>query len=92
MDHKRLWKAVIVMEISDHITYFLRNLYAGQEVTATILHGTNDWFKTRKDVRQGCILSPCSFKLYMKYILQNSGMDEPQARIMIAGRNINSLR
>ena len=78
--------------ILDHTTYLLRNLYAGKEVAVTTLYETSDWFKTRKGVQKGCILSPCLFKLYVQHIMQNAGLDEPQARIMIAGRNINSLR
>ena len=70
----------------------LRNLYAGQEATVRIGHGTTDWFQIRKGVRQGCILSPCLFNLYAEYIMRNAGLDEAQAGIKIAGRNINNLR
>ena len=69
-----------------------RNLYAGQEATVRIGHGTTDWFQLRKGVRQGCILSPCLFNFYAKYIMQNAGLDEVQAGIKIAGRNINNIR
>ena len=80
------------MGIPDHLTYLLRNLYAGQEATVRTRHGTTDWFQIGKGVHQGCILSPCLFKLYAEYIMQNSGLDEAHARIKIAGRNINNLR
>ena len=76
----------------DHLTYLLRNLYAGQETTVKIVHETMNWFKTGKGVRQGCILSPCLFKFYAKYIMRNARLDEAQAGIKITGRNINSLR
>ena len=79
------------MGISDHLTYLLRNLYAGQEATVRTRHGTTDWFKIRKRVHQGCILSPCLFNLYAENIIQNAGLDEAQAGIKIAGRNINNL-
>ena len=74
------------------MTYLLRNLYAGQEATVKTGHGTIDWFQIGKGVRQGCILSPCLFNLYAEYIMGNSGLDEAQAGIQIAGRNINNLR
>ena len=80
------------MEIPDHLTCLLRNLYAGQEATVTIGHGTTDYFQIGKGVRQGCIFSPCLFNLYAEYIMQNAGLDEVQAGIKIAGRNINNLR
>ena len=80
------------MEIPDHPTCLLRNLYAGQEATVTTGHGTTDWFQIRKVVRQGCILSPCLFNLYAEYIMRNAGLDEAQGRINIAGRNMNNLR
>ena len=80
------------MGIPDHLTRLLRNLYAGQEATVRTGHGTTDWFQIRKGVYQGCILSPCLFNLYAEYIMQNAGLDEGQAGIKIAGRNINSLR
>ena len=80
------------MEIPDHLTYLLRNLYAGQEATVRTGHGIIDWFQIGKGVRQGCILSPCFFNLYAEYIIRNTGLDEAQAGIKIAGRNINNLR
>ena len=80
------------MGIPDHLTCLLRNLYAGQEATVRTGHGTTDWFQTRKGVRQGCILSPCLFNLYAEYIMRNAGLDEAQAEIKIARRNINNLR
>ena len=80
------------MGITDHLTCLLRNLYAGQEGTVRPGHGTTDWFQIRKGVRQGCILSPCLFNLYAEYIMRNAGLDEAQAGIKIAGRNINNLR
>ena len=76
----------------DHLTCLLRNLYAGQEATVRTAHGTMDWFKMGKGVRQGYILSLCLFNLYAEYIMQNAGLDESQAEIKIAGRNINNLR
>ena len=80
------------MGIPDHLTFLLRNLYAGQEATVRTGHGTADWFQIWKGVHQGCILLPCLFNLYAEYIVQNSRLDEAQARIKIAGRNINNLR
>ena len=80
------------MGIPDDLTYLLRNLYAGQEATVRTGHGTTDWFQIGKGVHQGCILSPCLFNFYAEYIMRNAGMDEAQARIKIAGRNINNLR
>ena len=79
------------MGIPDHFTCFLRNLYASQEATVRTGHGT-DWFQIRKEVHQGCILSPCLFNLYAEYIMRNAGLEETQARIKICGRNINNLR
>ena len=79
------------MGILDHITCFLRNLYAGQETTVRTRHGTTDCFQTGKGVRQGCILSPCLFNLCAEYVLQNAGLGEAQAGIKISGRNINNL-
>ena len=80
------------MEIPDHLTCLLRNLYAGQEATVRTGHRTTDWFQTGKGVYQGCILSPCLFTLYAEYIMRNAGLEEAQARIKIAERNINNLR
>ena len=80
------------MGIPDHLTSFLRNLYAGQEATVRTGHGTIDWFQIGKGVCQGCILSPSLFKLYTEYIMRNAGLDEAQAGIKIARRNINNLR
>ena len=80
------------MGIPDHLTCLLRHLYAGQETTVRTGHGTTDWFQIGKGVRRGCILSPCLFNLYAEYIMRNIGLDEAQAGIKIAGRNINNLR
>ena len=80
------------MGIPDHLTSLLRNLYAGQEATVRTRHGTTDWLQIEKGLCQGCILSPCSFNLYAEYIMRNTGLEEAQARINIAGRNINNLR
>ena len=80
------------MGIPDHLICFLRNLYIGQEATVRIGHGTTDWFQIGKGVHRGCILSPCLFNLYAEYIMRNTGLDEAQARIKTAGRNINNLR
>ena len=80
------------MEIPDHLTCLLRNLYAGQEATVRTVHGTTDWFQMRKGVRQGCILSPCLLNFNAEYIMRNAGLEEAQAGIKIAGRNINNLR
>ena len=80
------------MGIPDHLTFFLRNLYTGQEATIRTGHGTADWFQIRKGVRQDCILSPCLFNLYAEYIMRNARLDEAQAGIKIAGRNINNLK
>ena len=80
------------MGISDHLTCLLRNLYAGQEATVRSRDGTMDWFQMGKGVCQGCILSPCLFNLYAEYIMRNTGLDEAQAEIKMAGRNINNLR
>ena len=77
--------------LPDHLTCLLRNLYAGQEATVRTGHGTTDWFQIGKGVRQGCILSPCFFNLYAEYIMRNAGLDEAQAGIKFAGRNINNL-
>ena len=80
------------MGIPDHLTCLLRNLIAGQEATVRTGHGTTDWFQIGKGVRQGCILSPCLFNLYAEYIMRNAGLEEAQANIKIAGRNISNLR
>ena len=80
------------MGIPDHLTCLLRNLYAAQEATVRTGHGTTGWFQTGKGVCQGCVLSPCLFNLYAEYIMRNTGLDEAQAGIKIAGRNINNLR
>ena len=92
VDHNKLWKILQETGIPDHMTCLLRNLYAGQEATVRTGHGTTDWFQIRKGVHQGCILSPCLFNLYAGYIMRNASLDEAQARIKIAGRNINNLR
>uniref|UniRef100_A0AC11CTS7 Uncharacterized protein n=4 Tax=Ovis aries TaxID=9940 RepID=A0AC11CTS7_SHEEP len=80
------------MGIPDHFTCFVRNLYAGQEATVRTGHGATDWFQIRKGIRQGCMLSPCLFNSYAEYIMRNTGLEEAQAGIKIAGRNINNLR
>ena len=80
------------MGIPDHLSCLLRNLYAGQEATVRTGHGATDWFQIEKEVRQGCILSPCLFNFYAEYIRRNTGLDEAQAEIKISGRNINNLR
>ena len=80
------------MGIPDHLTCLLRSLYAGQEATVRTGHGTTDWFQTVKGVRQGCILSPCLFNLHAEYIMRNAGLEESEAGIKIARRNINNLR
>ena len=92
VDHKKLWKILKEMGIPDHLTCLLRNQSAGQEATVRTGHGTTDWFQIRKGVCQGCILSPCLFTLYAEYMMQNAKLDEAQAEIKIAGRNINNLR
>ena len=92
VDHNKLWKILKEIGIPDHLTCLLRNLYAGQEATVRTGHGTTDWFQIRKEVRQGCILSPCLFNLYAEYIMRNPGLEETQAGINIARRNINNLR
>ena len=92
VDHHRLWKLLKEMGRPDHLTCLLRNLYAGQKTTVRTGHGTTDWFQIGKGVCQDCVLSPCSFKLYEQYIMRNARMDEAQAGIMIAGKNINNLR
>ena len=92
VDHNKLWKILKEMGIPDHLTCLLRNLYPGQEATVRTGHETTDWFQIGKGVRQGCILSPCLFNLYAEYIRRNAGLEETQAGIKIAGRNINNLR
>ena len=92
MDHNKLWTILKEMGIPDHLTCLLRNLYAGQEATVRTGHGTTDWFQIGKRVCQGCILSPCLFNLYADCIMRNAGLEEAQAGITIARRNINNLR
>jgi len=92
VDHNKLSEILQEMGIPDHLTCLFRNLYAGQEATVRNGHGTTDWFQIGKGVHQGCILSPCLFNLYAEYIMRNSGLEEAQAGIKIAGRNINNLR
>ena len=92
MDHNKLWEILKEMGIPDHLTCLLRNLYAGQEATVRTENGTTDWFQIGKGVHQGCILSPCLFTLYTEYIVRNSGLEEAQAGIKIAGKNIHNLR
>ena len=92
MDHNKLWKILKEMGILDHLTCLLRNLYAGQEATGLTGHEITDGFQIGKAVRQGCILLPCLFNLYVEYIMRNTGLDEAQARIKIIGRSINNLR
>ena len=92
VDHKKLWKILREMEIPDHLTCLLRNLYTGQEATVRSGHGRTDWFQTGKGVRQGCILSPCLFNLYAEYIMRNARLEEAQAGIKTARRNIYNLR
>ena len=90
VDHNKLWKILKEMGIPDHLTCLLRNLYAGQEARVRTGHGTMDWFKIGNRVCQGCILSPCLFNLYAEYIMRNAGLDEAQAGIKTARRNINT--
>ena len=92
VDHNKLWKILKEMGIPDHLTCLLRNLYVGQEATVRNGHGTMDWFQIRKGVHQSCILSPCSFNLYVEYVMQNAWLEEAQAGIKIARRNVNNLR
>ena len=92
VDHNKLWKILREMGMPDHLTCLLRNLNAGQEATVRSGHGTTDWFQIGKGVHQGCILSPCLFNLYAKYIMRNTGLEEAQTVIKIAGRNISDLR
>ena len=92
VNHNKLWKILQEMEVPDHLTCLLRNLYAGQEATVRTRHGTTDWFQIGKGVCQSCLLSPCLFNLYAEYFIRHAGLDEAQAGIKIAGRNINNLR
>ena len=92
VDHNKLRKALKEMGIPDHLTCLLRNLYAGQEATVRTLSGTSDWFKIEKGIQQGCVLSPCLFNLYTEHIMRNARLDELQAGIMMARRNINNFR
>ena len=92
VDHNQLWKILKEMGIPDQLTCLLRNLYADQEATVRTGHGTTDWLQIGKEVRQGCILSPCLFNLYAEHIMRNAGLEETQAGIKIAGRNINNVR
>ena len=92
VDHNKLWKILKEMGIPDHLTFLLRNLYAGQEATVRTGYGTIDWFQVRKGVHQGCIFSPCLFNFYAEYIMRNAGLNEARAGIKIAGRNISNLR
>ena len=93
VDHHKLWKILKEIEwIPDHLTCLLRNLYGGQEAAIRTKHGTTDWFKIGKGIRQGCILSPCLFNLSAEYIIRNARLDEAQAGIKIAETNGNNLR
>ena len=92
MDHNKLWKIPQEMGVPDHLICLLRNLYAGQEATVRTGHGTTDWFQIGKGVCQGCIFSLCLFNFYAEYIMRNAGLEEAQAGLKIAGRNINNLR
>ena len=92
VDHNKLFKILKEMGIPDYLTCLLRNLYAGQEATNRTRHGTTDWFQIGKGICQGCVLSPCLFNLYAEYIMRNAGLEEAQAGIKIAGRNISNLR
>ena len=92
MDHNKLWKILKEVEIPDHLTCLLRNLYAGQEATVRTGHGTTDWFQIGKEVYQGRILLPCLFNFYAEYIMRNAGLDEAEAGIKTAWRNINNRR
>ena len=91
VDHNKLGEILKEIGIPDHLTCLLRNLYAGQKATVRTGHGTTDWFQIGKGIRQGCVLSPCLFNLYAEYIMRNAGLEEAQAGIKIAGRNINNL-
>ena len=91
VDHYKLWKILQEVGIPDHLTYLLRNLYAGQEATVRTGHGTTDWFQIGKGVRQGCTLLTCLFNLYAEYTMKNTGLEETQAGIKIARRHIKNL-
>ena len=92
VDHNKLWKILKEMGIPDHLICLLRNLYAGHEATVRTGHGTTDWFQIGQGVCQGCVLSPCLFSFSAEYIMRKAGLDEAQAEIKIARRNINKLR
>ena len=92
VDHNKLWKILREMGIPDHLTCLLRNLYAGQKAAVRTGHGTTDWFQTGKGAHQGCLLSPCLFNFYAEYIMRNAGLEETQAGIKIAERNIKHLK
>ena len=92
VDHNKLWRILKEMGIPDQHTCLLRHLYAGQEATVRTRHGTTDWFQIGKGVHQACILSPCLFNSYAEYIMWNAGLDESQAWVEIARRNINNLK
>ena len=92
VDQNKLWKILKEILIPDYLTFLLRNLYECQEATVRTGHGTTDLFQIRKGVHKGCILSPCLFNLYAEYIMRNPGLDEAQAGIKTAGRNISNLR
>ena len=92
MDHKKLWKILKQMGLPNHLTCLLQNLYADQEATVRTRHGPMDWFQIGKGICQGCILSPCLFNLHAEHIMRNTRLDEAQAGIKLAGRNINILR
>ena len=92
VDHNKLWKILKEMGIPDHLPCLLRNLYADQEATVRTRHGTTDWFQIGKGVNQGCILSPCLFNVHAEYIMRNAGLDEAQAGVKMARKNINNLR
>ena len=91
MDHNKLWEILKGKEIPDHLTCVLKNLYAAQEATVRTLHETTGWFKTGKRIQQSCVMSPCIFNFYAEYIMRNAGLDESQAGIKTAQRNINNL-
>ena len=92
VDHNKLWKILQEMGVPDHLTCLLRNLHTGQEAISRTGHGTTDWFRIGKGVCQCCVLSPGLFNLYAEYIMRNTGLEEAEAGIKIAGRNINNLR